>query len=458
MALSFKPGDVYQLDPNQGAWLHNAEFPPGVYIIWAYGARGGNGRWGALGGKGGYVYIKLTIYEEKRFRFTIGIMGGIDSIQKGGGVISPQAGIPKNLYSYGGNGGYDIADKEYGGGGGGYTSMSIYHKPNYTSGNVMFTVGGGGGGNGHTASSNANGEPGGVHYDISSSYYKINGNWSTTATRGQDGRTTDEICKGEGGGGAGAPGGGIKDAYFDAANPDLPIGGGGFGGRTYVRNSTGNGYQISDAYYVAGLNDGHGYIRIKYQDYIWYYVRTSQCKELETTKVREDFWVTVEADIEYEQYNDQGILYRCNTKFGIFKNITYTNVKNQTISADGTFIKFQMTRNDAYIYANFVKYTINCTSCSWSSDNKDKVILPGNTYRVRAGASYRGKPFRSFLFIGLNIIADNVQFVSRNEFTFVMPEKDVTIIAMFFERFNSDIYKNECAQEPFDYDLLPFKE
>lgn len=459
MALSFKPGDQYQLDPNQGAWLNNQIYPPGVYDIRAYGAKGGNGQCGAIGGNGGYVHLKFRMYMEKKFYFYLGIMGGIGAIQKGGCQVFPQGGTPANAYSYGGHGGYDIlGTSEYGGGGGAHTEMVVYHYPNYSSGAVLFHVGGGGGAGGWRDCANARGGPGGYLYTASESVSKTNP--VTTYNRGQDGRSAfDGYSSGEGGGGGGYYGGGIKDMYeANGEGTGSWVGGGGYGGRSKLPNNNIQDMYIEVSEYGVGYNGWHGYIVLRYVDYIWYTIYAYNCKELDSTKAIEGTWITCIADIEYEQYNESGKLFRCHSSYGIFKDITYNNINNQTISEDGTQITFQMKRSDAYIYANFYKLSISCTRCWYSSDNGDKVILPGNTYRIKASETYGGKKFIGFVTSGINKITNNVQWVSRTEFTFVMPESSVSVTAMYFDRLNTDLYKNPCAQEPFDRQILPFKE
>lgn len=460
MALSFDIGDTYTLNHAQGGSFNNEIFPPGVYEIEACAAKGGNGSHNQ-GGKGGRVKVRLILYTDKRLNFLIGLQGqnGGGTLKGyGGSVVNPQGGIPNYSqnktwpYAWGGNG---YVAWPNGAGGGGYTQIILY-SIDYARSDTLFTVGGGGGASGitYTNATLGAGEGGGLDYTVSDSYYKVN----TGSKRGKDGLSgAISIIRGGGGGGAGDPGGGNKDNFYsDSAHKTLS-GSGGFGGRTHCDAKSGSGYKLEVIEKNVGYNNGHGYIIFKYVDYIYYTVNHYKCSST-LEQAREDAWVTCTAYIEYEQYNEQGKLFRCNSAYGIFGYMSCDYVKNVSVNSIGTSVTFQMIRSDAYIHAVFYSYKIVCTNCSYSSDKGDKVLLPGNTYRVKANPEYKKRPFITFVYSEIDEITNNIKFVSRTEFTFVMPEKDVYITAIYLERVNTNMYKDPNLQEPFNYKMLPFKE
>lgn len=147
--LSFKPGDKITLTPWAGAEYINQIFPCGKYRFQVYAGKGGTGTVGIPGGKGGYGTAVVSCYEEKKFTFYIGMAGALYECGK---VISP--GAANNIPSWktsgsGGYGGYDnpvVGSLEYGGGGGGKSEVTIWHKGsgNYDNGFRLMAVGGGG--------------------------------------------------------------------------------------------------------------------------------------------------------------------------------------------------------------------------------------------------------------------------------------------------------------------------
>lgn len=423
--LSFKPGDSFILNTAQGKEYDGAIFPRGIYEIKAYGAKGGNGSCGGIGGNGGYAYGTLTLYEEKKLEFYIGTMGGTP---KGGGKVRPGYGVPANAYSYGGNGGndYNQGGVEYGGGGGGSTEVHIMDPPNFTSGRILFTVGGGGGAGGWHQSYNSAiaGDPGGRHASESSYYYAVN---YFSSGRGKDGAVTDQYNSGEGGGGAGDPGGGIKNRWYRIESPGGWQGSGGFGGRTSIYNTYGSKYELHDIGYEIGVNNGHGYIIVKFLDYISYNIYQTNCTaNKNTAKAGES--ITANAHISRQVRG-----YQVNDSIGIFTGWGYSNnISNPIIS--GTNIRFTMPEDNVSIWANYIRYIISCSNC-WC--NAPYVPIPGETYTITANPEINGYPFTHFVIPnGLK-----VTYLSRLQITFVMPSGNINFAAMFFQRKNTNVYE-----------------
>lgn len=455
--VNLTPGQTITLTPWQGKEYNGQEFPPGLYCIHCYGAKGGTGQHGIPGGNGGHAMGYLRTYEEKIFSFNIGTMG---ALYYPGRCVSPgmaDQNVQYSSYGCGGFGGYDnptYGAREHGGGGGGMTAFSISHKYyNYSRGNVVMNAGGGGGGNGWSAWNQwAYGEPGGYEYDVDESVSPTNQTSSRINDRGQNGIANSSVSEGGGGGGGGNPGGGIKPISTQFTG-GWGCGGGGYGGRN--RNKVNYSMPNCDYYNVhnyVGTNSGHGYITVQYIDYIWYSIYWTNCIYT-ITRGKEGDRITGNANITYNTIGPDGKIYRCNENLGFFSHIAYSYVSDVKFNDDKTEITFTMQRNAAYINAVFINYKIICTRCV-AINNGDKVLIPGRKYRVKAEPESNGHPFIDFIMSGID--RDSVRWISRLEFEFTMPEANVYVTALYEDdtRYNTDIYKQIGIVTYFDWDRL----
>lgn len=457
--LSFKPGDKITLTPWAGAEYINQIFPCGKYRFQVYAGKGGTGTGGIPGGKGGYGTAVVSCYEEKKFTFYIGMAGALYECGK---VISP--GAANNIPSWktsgsGGYGGYDnpvAGALEYGGGGGGKSEVTIWHKGsgNYDNGFRLMAVGGGGGGAGWNIwESGMYGGVGGISESAPEGISPTYRPSSYSNENGQDGlHDYGAVSEGCGGGGGGSVGGATQP-YYQLSNGRI-TGGGGFGGRSKIVD---NYYNYRNTYVTStslssGICDGHGYIIVTFIDYIWYSIYWTNC--IYSTSVGEEGnRITGRANITYNEYNPDGKLYRCNENLGFFSHITYSYVSNVSFNTEKTEITFTMQRNNAYINAVFINYKIICTRCI-SINNGDKVLIPGRKYRVKAEPTSERNPFIDFSVSGID--KNSVRWISRLEFEFVMPENHVYVTALYLDdtRYNTDIYKQVRLNDYFDWNKL----
>ena len=223
----------------------SVSYGPGVYTFKLYGAQGGKGHIDgdseAEGGRGAYVYGKVTIKQQSTFIITVGGQGGSDEARSEGG------------YPDGGRSGEDDGNSVFdhndaGGGGGGASRVKI------GSTNILVAAGGSGG------VGSCRGAPGGdfgkIYYPTGNNAYASTTNlasYGNSNGKGGEGRTHDDYSGSGGGGGYyGGRASGNKadeeDNYWKAV---------GYGGSSYYNPS-----YVTDQNSQSGSRSGNGQVEL----------------------------------------------------------------------------------------------------------------------------------------------------------------------------------------------------
>lgn len=413
---------------------HNT-YAPGYYRIELWAGRGANGIYNnTAGGKGGKVTIYVTVYDAVRFSFIIGAAGDGRS---GGWSYRFSDGQWISTYK-GGDGGYDVGHgpQEWGGGGGGASVLII-------DGSTVAYCGGGGGGSG-------------IYYDWRDPGETGN-NWGqnylssvmVTSYSGQIGygRHTSghDVHYGGGGGGGGYYGGKRKSTSGGQQAA------GGYGG-SYKFYTLSNWYcAVTNQTSAVNQCDGHGYAAITFTGYLYWSISWTRMVNVNRTTAKVGDLIYGDADITQIRYNTKGQKFYVNPAYGIFSSISYSNVDSPSITNDGRhFQGYQRHRQTAYVAANFYRYTIICDEHCYLVNGED-VLLPGNRYRVKL----RDTKVGILLFTHFTISGGlNVTYPARDEIEFEMPNGNVSIVAHYPNRLNTDAYKDIKEQDSFLYEKI----
>lgn len=415
----------FRWDVNPGYGYNT--YAPGYYKIELYGGRGANGQ-NAPGGQGGGVVLYVTLYEECTIDFDIGAAGN----GRDGGWEYSHRYDKWTSNMAGGYGGIDTADppQEWGGGGGAGSLVRI-------DGFTVAYAGGGGGGAGLWTKDNDVGGPGG------NSYWSGNDNWWHKGVGGYTGNT---VHYGGGAGGGGYNGGGRRILSKFGKNAC-----GGRGGTNEAWLTSGYRFDVTSYTEYEGVNNGHGYGGITFRGYLQWSISWVRMKNVNRNTAMAGDLIYGDADITETRYNVKGQKFYVNPAYGIFSSISYSNVDSPSITNDGLhFQGYQRHRQTAYIAANFYRYTIICNEHCYIVNEPD-VLLPGNRYRVKLKYTKVGiLPFRYWTISG----GLNVTYPARDEIEFEMPNGNVSIVAHYPNRLNTDAYKDIKEQDSFLYEKI----
>lgn len=425
--LGINSSIYFRWDVNEG-YGHNT-YAPGYYKIELYGARGANGVNGCPGGKGGGVVIYVTLLEACVISFDIGAMG--DGRNPGWNYRHQYKDWVDTLR--GGTGGIDgpqHAPNEWGGGGGAGSRVRI-------DGASAAYAGGGGGGAGLWFSDNDPGGPGG------NSYWANNDNvWY----QGRNGYSGNSVHYGGGGGGGGFYGGGLK-----TRNTWKTEAAGGRGGTNNSSRMSSYNFSITSCQEYSGVNDGHGYGGITFLGYLSWSISWTRMKNVNRNTAMAGDLIYGDADITATRYNAKGQKFYVNPAYGIFSSISYSNVDSPSITNDGLhFQGYQRHRQTAYVAANFYRYIITCDEHCYLVNGED-VLLPGNRYRVKLKHTKVGILLFRYWTISGGL---NVTYPARDEIEFEMPNGNVSVVAHFPNRLNTDAYKDIKEQDSFLYEKI----
>lgn len=417
------------------------EYSPGYYRVELWAGRGANGMHGTPGGKGAKITLNITLFENRYFYFTIGAAGNGRS-----GGWSYDFKTKQWIETYkGGDGGWDNwGATEWGGGGGGGSRLCI--GSSYSVSSVAYAGGGGGGCGWYNVN----------WYDYGEDGNSYGRDWDSAAyVSGYKGHLGDSLnttgknthCGG-GGGGGGFNGGNVKPVHSDDGSPGA---GGGYGGRNYGWNQSDGHYSVTSNADTAGDCNGDGYAAITFLGYLQWSISWVRMKNVNRNTAMAGDLIYGDADITATRYNAKGQKFYVNPAYGIFSSISYSNVDSPSITNDGLhFQGYQRHRQTAYVAANFYRYIITCNEHCYLVNGED-VLLPGNRYRVKLKHTKVGILLFRYWTISGGL---NVTYPARDEIEFEMPNGNVSIVAHYPNRLNTDAYKDIKEQDSFLYEKI----